>query len=93
MPRRAIPHPALVGCAFTGEHAPAFGVTRAQLRGPAYRRILRRAYTTAGTPDSRVTTPVRTAFDCLRFVRHPDGIVVADHLLNKGQCTLDELTA
>lgn len=166
MSRRAIPRPELVGRAFTAEGAACFGVTAAQLRGPAYRRVLRRAYTTADTPDSmelraaavrcvlppravvwgrtsawlfgvdvrrsgdldvdvsfpagsrlryqlglriaqleldpadictfsgiRVTTPVRTAFDCLRYVRRPDGVVVADFLTNRHLCTLDELTA
>jgi hypothetical protein len=165
MPRRPTPHPALVGGAFTVEHAASFGVTRGQLRGPAYRRVLRRAYTTADTPDSaelramavravlppravvweagaawlwgvnirrpgdldldvsfpessrlrpqaglrvalltlgeedvcttqgiRVTTPTRTAFDCLRYARRPDGVIVADHLTSTRQCTLDELT-
>jgi hypothetical protein len=164
MPRRATPHPALVGNAFTAEQAASFGVTVGQLRGPAYRRVLRRAYTTVDTPDSaelcamavravlppraivwktaaawlwgadirragdldldvsfpessrlrpqpglrvalltvdeedvcttqgiRVTTPTRTAFDCLRYARRPDGVIVADHLINTRQCTLEDL--
>ena len=41
----------------------------------------------------RVTTPTRTAFDCLRYLRHPDGVLVADHLINAGHCTLEELAA
>jgi len=166
MPRRATPHPELVGCAFTAEQAANFGVTLGQLRGPAYRRVLRRAYTTVDTPDSaelramavravlppravvwktaaawlwgvdirrsgdldldvafpessrlrpqpglrvalltvdeedvcttqgiRGTTPTRTAFDCLRYARRPDGVIVADHLTNNGLCTLEELSA
>lgn len=35
---------------------------------------------------------MRTAFDCLRYARHPDGVVVAEHMTNSGLCTLDELT-
>lgn len=166
MPRRATPHPALVGSAFTAEQAASFGVTPGQLRGPAYRRVLRRAYTTADTPDSpelralavrailppravvwkagaawlwganirragdldldvsfpessrlrpqtglrvalltldaedvcttqgiRVTTPTRTAFDCLRYARRPDGVIVADHLISTGRCSAEELAA
>jgi len=166
MPRRAFPHPALVGRAFTAELAGRLGVSPAQLRGPAYRRVLRRAYTTGDTPDSlqlrtdavravlppravvwaataawlwgvdirrlndldldvsfpessrlraqpglrvalltlddddictiaglRVTTPVRTAFDCLRYARRPAGVIVADHLTNRELCSIDELTS
>jgi very-short-patch-repair endonuclease len=166
MPRRPMPHPALIGCAFTAEQAASFGVTPGQLRGPAYRRVLRRAYTTADTPDStelramavravlppravvwtataawlwgvdvrragdldldvsfpessrlrrqpglrialltldnddvcvasglRVTTPTRTAFDCLRYLPRPAGVAVADHLINSGHCTLEALTS
>ena len=165
MPRRPTPHPALIGGAFTADQAASFGVTPGQLRGPAYRRVLRRAYTTVDTPDSpelramavravlppravvwkaaaawlwgvdvrragdldldvsfpessrlrpqqglrvalltlddddvcttqgiRLTTPTRTAFDCLRYVRRPEGVIVADRLINTGQCSLEELT-
>jgi very-short-patch-repair endonuclease len=41
----------------------------------------------------RVTTPLRTAFDCLRLERGSNGIVVADALAHAGLFSLDELTA
>jgi very-short-patch-repair endonuclease len=39
----------------------------------------------------RVTTPVRTAFDCLRLLRDPEGVVAADALTHLGRTTVDEL--
>ena len=32
----------------------------------------------------RITTPLRTTFDCLRLLRHPDGVIVADVLTHLG---------
>jgi very-short-patch-repair endonuclease len=52
---------------------------------------------TLAAEDSRlvdgvaVTTPIRTAFDCLRWLRHPEGIVVADGLTHAQLVDLDEL--
>lgn len=40
-----------------------------------------------------VTSPVRTAFDCLRLHRDPEGLVVADALTHLGLTTVAELTA
>ena len=39
----------------------------------------------------QATTPLRTAFDCLRLLRHPEGLVVADALTHLGLVDLDEL--
>ena len=39
----------------------------------------------------QVTTPVRTAFDCLRLLRDPAGVVVADALTHLRLVTVDEL--
>lgn len=39
----------------------------------------------------RVTTPVRTAFDCLRLLRDPEGIVVADALTHLGATGLEQV--
>lgn len=41
----------------------------------------------------RVTTPVRTAFDCLRWLRAVEGIVVADALTHAGLVDLSQLAA
>jgi hypothetical protein len=41
----------------------------------------------------RVTTPCRTAFDCLRLLADPEGIVVADALLRRGCLSPRELSA
>lgn len=41
--------------------------------------------------DIQVTTPVRTAFDCLRWLRHPEGLVVADSLTHLGLVNVDEI--
>ncbi len=40
-----------------------------------------------------VTTALRTAFDCLRWLRRVEGIVVADALTHAGLVQLDELAA
>lgn len=40
-----------------------------------------------------VTSPVRTAFDCLRLLPDPMGLVVADALTHLGRTTVDELSA
>ncbi len=39
----------------------------------------------------RLTNPVRTVFDCLRWLRMPEGLVVADALTHLGLLTVDEL--
>ena len=39
----------------------------------------------------RVTSPIRTAFDCLRWLRHPEGVVVADALAHLGLASVAEL--
>ena len=39
----------------------------------------------------RLTSPVRTAFDCLRWLRRPEGIVVADSLTHLGLLDVEEL--
>lgn len=39
----------------------------------------------------RVTTPVRTAFDCLRWLHRVEGVVVADALTHAELTSLDEL--
>jgi predicted transcriptional regulator of viral defense system len=39
----------------------------------------------------RVTTPVRTAFDCLRWLYYTDGVVVADALTHAGLTQISEL--
>jgi predicted transcriptional regulator of viral defense system len=39
----------------------------------------------------RVTTPVRTAFDCLRWLYYVDGVVVADALTHAGHVHIDKL--
>src|SRR4051794_28351252 len=41
----------------------------------------------------RVTTPLRTAFDCLRWLRRAEPVVVADALTHAGLVPLDELRA
>jgi len=41
----------------------------------------------------RVTTPLRTTFDCLRWLRGVDRLVVADALTHAGLVTLPELQA
>jgi very-short-patch-repair endonuclease len=41
----------------------------------------------------RLTSPVRTAFDCLRLLRGAEGLVVADALTHLGFVTLAELRA
>jgi hypothetical protein len=41
----------------------------------------------------RVTTPLRTAFDCLRWLRGAERLVVADALTHAGLVTVEELTA
>ena len=41
----------------------------------------------------QITTPLRTAFDCLRLLRHPEGVVVADALTHLELVDLDELAA
>jgi len=41
----------------------------------------------------RVTTPVRTAFDCLRWLYYVDGVVVADAMCHAELVQLDELRA
>ena len=38
-----------------------------------------------------VTTPVRTAFDCLRFLRYGEGVVVADALTHLGRTTVSAI--
>ena len=43
--------------------------------------------------DVAVTTPLRTAFDCLRWLRHPEGVVVADALAHAGLVSVDELAS
>jgi very-short-patch-repair endonuclease len=40
-----------------------------------------------------VTTPLRTAFDCLRWLWHVEGLVVADALTHAGLVSLPELAA
>src|SRR4051812_26921533 len=40
-----------------------------------------------------VTTPLRTAFDCLRLLRVAERLVVADALTHAGSVTVDELRA
>jgi len=40
-----------------------------------------------------ITTPLRTAFDCLRWLRRVEGIVVADALTHAGLLTVAELAA
>lgn len=39
----------------------------------------------------RVTNPVRTVFDCLRWLRAPEGLVVADALTHLGLVNVDEI--
>jgi very-short-patch-repair endonuclease len=39
----------------------------------------------------RLTSPTRTAFDCLRLLRDPQGIVVADALTQSQRTSVDEL--
>jgi very-short-patch-repair endonuclease len=39
----------------------------------------------------RLTSPTRTAFDCLRWLRYPEGVVVADSLSHLGLVTVDDL--
>lgn len=41
----------------------------------------------------RVTIPLRTAFDCLRWLRGAERLVVADALAHEGLVTVDELRA
>ena len=41
----------------------------------------------------QLTTPVRTAFDCLRWLRRAEGLVVADSLAHLGHFSVDELRA
>src|SRR3954451_7940586 len=41
----------------------------------------------------RVTTPLRTTFDCLRLLRGVERVVVADALTHAGLVTVDELRA
>src|SRR4051794_36278189 len=41
----------------------------------------------------RVTTPLRTAFDCLRWLHRVEGLVVADALTHAGLVSMDELRA
>src|SRR4051794_749286 len=41
----------------------------------------------------RVTTPLRTAFDCLRWLHRAEPVVVADALTHAGLVSLDELRA
>lgn len=41
----------------------------------------------------RLTNPVRTVFDCLRWLRAPEGLVVADALTHLGLLSVDELRA
>lgn len=41
--------------------------------------------------DVQVTTPLRTVFDCLRWLRGTDRLVVADCLTHRGLVSVDEL--
>lgn len=43
--------------------------------------------------DLGITSPLRTAFDCLRLLRPPDGLVVADALIRERRLSIDELAA
>jgi hypothetical protein len=38
-----------------------------------------------------VTSAIRTVFDCLRFLRHPEGVVVADALTHDGVVTVRQI--
>jgi very-short-patch-repair endonuclease len=39
----------------------------------------------------RLTSPTRTAFDCLRMLPHPEGIVAADALTHLRRCTSEQI--
>lgn len=41
----------------------------------------------------QITTPVRTAFDCLRLLPHPEGLVVADALTHTKRVTVGAIRA
>ena len=41
----------------------------------------------------QLTNPIRTVFDCLRWLRAPEGLVVADSLTHSGLLSVDELRA
>lgn len=41
----------------------------------------------------RVTTPTRTVFDCMRLLRGPEGLVVADAMTHLGRTTVHDIRA
>jgi len=42
---------------------------------------------------TQITTPIRTAFDCLRWLRWPEGVVVADALAHLELLSVEELAS